>query len=424
MSSTSSPFIAFQYRNYRLLWFGQLVSFSGAMMQNAAILWHVSLLVAPEHKGLALGLVGLMRVAPIFVFSLLAGMVADAFDRRRLMLVSQAALGLIAAALTVLTVRGLQAVWPLYALTLLGACISAFGNPARQSLIPNLVSREHLPNAINLNTIMFEIASVAGPALGGLLIGAVNIAWAYAVSAAALLVVIGALLRIRDVPAVTPGRARQDISLRAAREGLRFVFQAPIIRSTMLLDFFANFFGSAVALLPIFAQDVLEVGARGYGLLYAAPSIGALLGAVLLVPITGRVRRQGAVVVGAVLVYSLATVVFGFSRSFALTFFCLTLVGAGDIVSTVFRNLIRHMITPDYLRGRMTSVNMIFFAGGPQLGELEAGLAASWIGAPLSVVTGGLGALIATVWIAAVTPALMRYHHDDPHRALQPAPAD
>jgi MFS family permease len=420
----SFAFAAFHYRNYRLLWLGQLISFSGSMMQNAALLWHVSLLAPPELKGLALGLVGLMRVAPVIAFSLLAGMVADAFDRRKLMLASQAGLALIAAVLAVLTFGELQTTWPLYALTLLSASIGAFGNTARQSLIPNLVPREHLPNAISLNTIMFELASVAGPALGGLLIGSVDIGWVYTTNAASVLAVIGALLAMRDVPAVDPGGARQEVSLRAAREGLRFVFQAPMIRSTMLLDFFANFFGSAVALLPIFAQDVLRVGARGYGILYAAPSIGALLGALLLVPITDRVRRQGAVVVGAVLVYSAATVVFGLSRNFALTFLCLAVVGAADIVSTVFRNLIRHMITPDYLRGRMTSVNMIFFAGGPQLGELEAGVVANLVGAPLSVITGGVGALVATVWVAVTTPALMRYHKDDPQPQWVRAAAD
>jgi MFS family permease len=420
----SFAFAAFAYRNYRLLWLGQLISFSGSMMQNAAILWHVSLLAPPELKGLALGLVGLMRVAPIIAFSLLAGMVADAFDRRKLLLASQLGLALIAILLAALTFGGLQTAWPLYALTLLSASMGAFGNTARQSLIPNLVAREHLPNAISLNTIMFELASVAGPALGGLLIGSVDIGWVYAANAASVVAVIGALLLMRDVPAVDPGGTRQEVSLRAAREGLRFVFQAPMIRSTMLLDFFANFFGSAVALLPIFAQDVLQVGARGYGILYAAPSIGALLGALLLVPITDRVRRQGAVVVGAVLIYSAATIVFGLSRSFALTFLCLAVVGAADIVSTVFRNLIRHMITPDYLRGRMTSVNMIFFAGGPQLGELEAGVVANLIGAPLSVITGGIGALVATVWVALTTPALMRYHRDDPQPAWVRAAAD
>jgi MFS family permease len=418
-----SPFVALRYRNYRLLWFGQLASFSGSMMQNAAILWHVSLLVPPEHKGLALGLVGLVRVVPIILFSLVGGVVADAFNRRRVMLVTQSAMALVAAALAAITFRGLQVAWPLYALTALTAAAGSFDNPARQSLIPNLVAREHLPNAISLNSIMFQIASVAGPALGGLLIGTVDIGWVYAFNAASFLAVIGALLMMRAVPA-TVGGSRHELSVSAMLDGLRFVFRTPLIRSTMLLDFFANFFASAIALLPIFAQDVLRVGAQGYGLLYAAPSVGALLAALALVPFTDRVQRRGAVIIGSVLVYSLATIVFGLSRSFALTFACLAVTGAADIISTVFRNVVRQLTTPDHLRGRMTSVNMIFFIGGPQLGELEAGLVANFFGAPVSVVTGGLGALIATLWVAGTTPALVRHRRDDLLPALQPAPAD
>ena len=193
------------------------------------------------------------------------------------------------------------------------------------------------------------------------------------------------------VRAVTESRdgeaplGRDDVSLHAALEGLRFVFRSPLIWSTMLLDFFATFFSSANALLPIFAQDILDVGARGYGWLYAAPAVGA---------------------------YGLATVLFGVSRTFWLTFLCLAATGAADTVSMVIRNIVRQLETPDRLRGRMTGVNMVFFMGGPQLGELEAGAVANWFGAPFSVITGGVGCLVATAWVAASTPALRRYRRD------------
>jgi MFS family permease len=199
------------------------------------------------------------------------------------------------------------------------------------------------------------------------------------------------------------------MSIAAMRDGLRFVFNQPMIRSTMLLDFFATFFSSATALLPIFAQDILQVGAKGYGWLYAAPATGALLTSGVMVPMVDRIERRGLVLLWAVAGYGLATVVFGLSRSFWLTFFCLALTGATDTVSMVIRNIVRQLETPDRLRGRMTGVNMVFFNGGPQLGELEAGAVANWFGAPISVITGGIGCLAATGWISAITPALRHY---------------
>jgi MFS family permease len=192
-------------------------------------------------------------------------------------------------------------------------------------------------------------------------------------------------------------------------EGLRFVMRAPLIRSTMFLDFFATFFASATALLPIFAQDILGVGARGYGWLYGAPALGSLLMSVAMVPLVERIRRRGQSIVWAVVGHGVVTVIFGLSRMFWLTFACLALIGATDTVSTVLRNVIRQLETPDRLRGRMMGVNLVFFQGGPQLGELEAGAVANWFGAPFSVISGGIGCLIATGWIAAATPALRHY---------------
>ena len=403
----SSLFVALQHRNFRLLWSGQLVSFTGSMMQTAAILWHVSLLVPPGRRALALGMVGLIRVAPIVVFSTIAGVVADLVDRRRLMMATQSASAVIALALAVLTFRGLDDVGPIYLLAALSSAASSFDGPARQSLIPNLVPREHLPNAISFNAIMIQVASVLGPSIGGLLIAQLGVGWVYVANALSFGFVIGALASMRGVS--TGGAERNKVTLRMMTEGLRFVFSAPLIRSTMLLDFFATFFSSATALLPIFAQDVLGVGVRGYGWLYAAPAIGAVITSAAMVHLVERIERRGVVLLWAVGAYGLATTVFGMSRAFWLTFVCLALTGAADTVSMVFRNIVRHMETPDALRGRMVGVNMVFFMGGPQLGELEAGLVANWIGAPLSVVTGGLACMAVTLAVAVRTPALRAY---------------
>src|SRR5262245_1052601 len=385
-------------------------------MQSAAILWHVSLLVPENKRAIALGMVGLVRVVPVVFFSMLSGVAADVYDRRKLMLVTQTVMAIFAAALAALTWRGLTSVWPVYAISAAAAAAGAFDMPARQALTPNLVPREDLPNALTLNTIMFQVAAVAGPALGGIVIGQLGVAWAYAFNAASFVVVIVALLMMRDAGREARGavegteqRKKPEFTLHAAMEGLRFVFRAPLIRSTMLLDFFATFFSSATALLPLYAQDVLGVGARGYGWLYAAPAVGAMITSAIMVRAVDRIDRRGDWLIAAVFGYGLATALFGLSHDFWLSFACLALTGATDTVSMVFRNLIRQLETPDHLRGRMVGVNMVFFMGGPQLGELEAGLVAQWLGAVVSVVSGGVACVAATAWIAATTPALRQY---------------
>ncbi|MCC7143545.1 MAG: MFS transporter [Candidatus Eisenbacteria bacterium] len=403
-----SAFPALRSRNFRLLWSGQFVSFTGSMMQSAAVLWHVSLLCDPAQKGVALGLVGLTRVIPIVAFSILGGLFSDAHDRRRIMLVTQSVMTATAGLLALLTLRGAESLWAIYLLSALNAAASAFDAPARQSLAPNLVPREHLPNAISLNTTMFQLASVLGPSLAGIAIAGFGVGWVYLLNAISFLAVLGALIAMRDLPTRGPSE-RGAISWAAAREGLGFVFRTPILRGSMLLDFFATFFSSATALLPIFAQDILRVGPTGYGWLYAAPSIGALCTGAAMVPLIERIEQRGRVLFLSVAGYGLATVGFGLSTSLWPAFVCLALTGATDTVSMVIRNVIRQLHTPDRLRGRMTSVSMIFFMGGPQLGELEAGLVAQAWGAPVSVTGGGLLCLGAVGWIAAKTPTLRRY---------------
>jgi MFS family permease len=410
-----SSLVALQHRNFRLIWIGLLLSFSGTFMQNAALLWHISLLVPPDKKALALGLVGLGRVAPVVVFSMISGVVADALDRRRVMLLTQTLAALVAFGLAALAYSGTTVIWPIFVLAAIGGGVSAFDLPARAALVPMLVPRDHLPNAITLNTIMFQLASVVGPAAAGIVIAKSGVGMTYVLNGLSFGFVIVALLMMRDVPETEPSTetgARADLSWKAAIEGLRFVFRSPLMRSTMLLDFFATFFASATALLPIFAQDILHVGATGYGWLFAAPAVGSFITSLALVPLVEKIQRRGASIIWSVAGHGLATIVFGVSRSFWLTFLCLAMVGSTDTVSTVFRNVIRQLETPDRLRGRMTGVNMVFFMGGPQLGEFEAGAVANWFGPPFSVVSGGIGCLLSTAWVAWTTPMLRRYRRD------------
>lgn len=409
-------FPALRSRNFRLLWLGQGISGVGSTMQVWAINWQ---LYALTHNPLALGLIGLFRVIPIVLFSLVGGTVADAWDRRKVMLATQTTLALTAAALGLLTVTHQMTAAHIYLLTVVGAAAMAFDNPARQALIPTLVPRTDFAGAIALNSIVFRTATIAGPMAAGLLIARGGMGDTYWINAVSFLAVIAALLAMRLPLGAAepkddsePETERARVSVAALTEGLRFVWRTPILVWTLSLDFLATFFSSANALLPIFARDILHAGARGYGVLAAAEAVGAL-GAGLVLSLGRPIVRQGRVVLWAVVAYGLATVVFGASRLFWLSWLALAAVGVADSVSTVLRQTIRQLVTPDRLRGRMTSVNMIFFMGGPQLGELEAGLAATWLGAPWSVVVGGLGCLLSVALVAARAPLLRDYQAKD-----------
>jgi MFS family permease len=405
-----SAFAALRYRDFRLLWAGQFVSIMGSQMQLVAINWHVYLLAKPygeRRAALALALVGLVRVVPIILCSLVGGVVADAFDRKRLMLIAQTVMLTTAGTLSIVTAAGWTRLWVIYLLTALASSATAFENPARQALLPSLVPAKLLPNAVSLNFIAFQIATVSGPLLAGLLLGAYGPAPVYGANAVSYIAVIAAVLLIR-----TAGRGAGEeagkVSFEALREGLRFVWRTPVIVQSMTLDFVATFFASATALLPIFAVQILRVGARGFGVLAASSSAGSVVAGVAMTRARWT-RKPGAIIIASIAFYGAATVAFGLSRTFWLSCALLAVVGASDTVSTVIRQTVRQLVTPDRLRGRMTSVNMIFFMGGPQLGEMEAGLLAAAVGAPLSVVVGGVGTLLAVALAAVKAKELLRY---------------
>lgn len=406
VAARSSVFNALRHRDFRLLWLGQFVSMTGSQMQLVAINWHIYILT---HSKLALGAVGLVRVLPIIFCSLIGGVLADVFDRKKLMLMTQSVMLLSAGVLAAMTASGLESIWPIYLLTAISSAATAFDNPARQSLMPMLVPARDFPNAVSLWLVVFQISMIGGPALAGLILSDYSPALVYALNAASFLAVIISLFLIR-----TGGRAERvenetaSLNLAALREGLSFVWRTPIIVQTMTLDFVATFFASATALLPVFAADILHVGARGFGILAASPAMGAVVAGLVMARL-GNVRRQGATIIASIAVYGAATIAFGLSRVFWLSMLMLAVVGASDTVSTVLRQTIRQLVTPNYLRGRMTSVNMIFFMGGPQLGELEAGALAALIGAPLCVATGGIGCLVAVLFSFIWSKNLLRY---------------
>lgn len=398
-----SPLLALRHRDFRLIWLGQLISLAGTQMQQVAINWHIYILT---KSPVALGLVGLMRVVPIIGFSLIGGAIADAHDRRRVLIVTQIAMMLFAALLGLLTITGVINAPLIYALAALTAAAGAFDSPARQALYPNLVPKEHLTNAVSLINLSRQTASIVGPTLAGFAIAAWNVEAVYWINALSFLAVLGALVLMKTPAQKNLGASR--VSLSAVGEGIRFVVKSPMIFSTMLLDFLATFFSSATSLLPIFATEILNVGAQGLGILYGAESIGALI-AGTIVSFLGNIKKQGAILLGAVAAYGVATTLYGMSNIFIVSFVLLGLVGAADTVSTILRNTIRQLSTPDHLRGRMTSVTMIFFQGGPQLGNLEAGIAAALFGAPFAVISGGIATVLLVALTAWVVPQLREY---------------
>ena len=420
MSRRHKRMVALRYRDFRYLWFAEMVATAGMQMQLFAINWHVFELlrgqtltlnlfgnaIALGSEAFGLGLLGLTRVIPVLLFGLVGGMLADRFDRRRVMIAMRLLAALVAAMLTVLTLSGQIAVGMIYLLTALGAAAIALDYPARQSIEANLVEARHLSNAISLNMLVTKIGTIVAPALAGLLVAQFNIGLVYCLSAAAFLAAAASIIGIRHRGKRAKG-AR--LNWRTLALGIRFTFSKRIIMGTMLLDFFATLLASSRTMLPIVAGDVLGLGAVGYGLLATAQPVGGLLAGIFL-SLRGELKRQGWIFLASVATYGLATAVFGISTSFVISYFVFALTGAGDIVSSVIRGTIRQLTTPDALRGRMVSVNMLFFMTGPQLGELRAGLVASVLGAPLAIFSGGLAAALLALCVAWRFPSIRRYN--------------
>ncbi len=398
-----------KHKKFFYLWLGQLISITGTQMQIWALFWHVSRL---NENPIALGGIGLARILPVIVFSLIGGALADSRDRRKVMFVTQSAAALLALILALLTQFGQVTIWHIYFITALQAITIAFDGPSRQALIPNLLPKKDLPNAFSMTFTSFQVGSVLGPALSGFVIAWAGQEAVYYFNAISFIAVLFALFMIGDVPQSFAEKSA-GISMESIREGIHFIINKPIILSTMLLDFVATFFASANTLMPLIATNVLKVGVVEYGYLSAASAVGAVLVALVMSQIR-VIRKQGPLFLGAVIVFGFATIVFGMTKSLIVAWLAIATTGAADGVSTIIRNTIRQLQTPDHIRGRMTSVNQIFFQGGPQLGEMEAGSVAQFFGAPFAVISGGIGCIIGTLLIIWKYPHLTKYNGDEP----------
>lgn len=410
---------ALKHRGFALIWIGLIISIVGSQMQQWALFWHISEL---SKNPISVSIVGGVRFAAVFAFSLVGGLVADRYNRRTILFITQSTQMLVAFALGLLTLSHVIQLWHIYALTAVQAAAMAFDLPARQSLVPNLVPREDLPSAFSLQSIAFNTGSILGPATSGMVIGYLGQEYVYIINAFTFLGVIVALLLMGPI---AQAKSTSQRGLRAAlidiRDGVKFIRDQPLILSTMILDFIATFFASANTLLPFFAQNVIHVGEVAYGWLAAAQSIGAVLVG-LIVSQFRQIRRQGILLLGSVVVFGGATILFGVSRIYGIIFLALAIMGAADSMSTIIRNTVRQLNTPDSMRGRMTSINQIFFMGGPQLGEVEAGAVAQFFGVPFAILSGGIGTILGVWLIVSIWPTLPRYNGDEP--TIQSATAD
>jgi MFS family permease len=401
-------------REFRLLWAGQLISQAGSAVRLVAVPYQVYLLT---ESSLAVGLLGLFSAVPLITLSLWGGVIADRVDRRRMLMVANACLALVSVALALTTQLGLASVPVLYALTALGSAFTALDQPARSALAPSLVERRLIPATMALNQTLFQVAAVIGPALAGVLIARFGLAPAYWIDAATFAIGIATVFLMRIPPRDT--RVVHAPPFRALADGVRFLWARPLVLTTMLVDFFAMFFSVSRAVMPYFADRVFAVGPEGLGLLFAAPGAGATVVA-FTSGWTSGVRRKGLGVLIAVAVYGIAMGSFGLlpPTGFVAGLAVLAVAQGADTVATIFRHTILQMETPDELRGRLSAINLVFVAGGPQLGQVESGVVAELWTPEASVISGGL-ACVGVVFVAhALVPQVAAYRAD-----LEPAAA-
>ena len=401
------PAAAFLSRDFLFYQLARVVVIIGAEAQALAVSWQVYQIT---HRAIDLGYTGLVLFLPGLVFILPAGHVADQFDRRQVILVCYTLQAVCSFLLFRFAWRGIHQVWPIFTMLFLIGTGRAFSGPASSALVPHLVPTEHFVNAVTWGSAIFQFANIVGPAVGGLLytlplhsrLRGAALAYLFTFVAILWFLALVGSLRVR------PGRMEhRAISKEVLLAGFRYVARTQVLLGSISLDLFAVLLGGAVALMPIFAQDILHAGPRGLGMLRAAPALGALLVSLWLMVRPIR-RRAGAKMLTCVAIFGVATIVFGVSRNLALSLAALFVVGASDMVSVVIRGSILQLATPAEMRGRVSAVNSLFIGASNELGEFESGLTAQWWGAVRAVIYGGIGSLAVTGFWTAFFPSLRR----------------
>jgi MFS family permease len=412
---------AFLSRDFRLFQTARLLVILGAEAQAVAVAWQVYQIT---HSALALGLTGLMLFAPVILFMLAAGHVADRYDRRSIILVCYAAQACCTLALMRFALHPNGHIWPIYAVLFAMGIGRAFSSPASSAFLPSLIPKHHFVNAVTWGAIVFQIANIAGPSVGGLLFtlpltgflkpwNGAAVVYAFSlITLMAFLVLVG-MMRTRPVRVV-----KNAFNLETMLVGFRYVLRAKLLLGSISLDLFAVLLGGATALLPIFATEILHGGPRSLGLLRAMPALGALVVSLVLTfrPVKRDAGKRMLICVG---IYGAATVIFGLSHIMWVSLLALVFVGASDMVSVVIRASILQLATPPGMRGRVSAVNGLFIGASNELGGFESGVTAAWWGAVRAVVVGGIGSLIVTGLASTLFPALRQADALTPESLMQ-----
>lgn len=391
---------------FRWLYGGLSLAYLGRQITVVAVPYQMYDLTG---SSLAVGLLGVVQFGALMLASPLGGALADAVDRKKVLVVSQTLMGLTAVGLAWNASIASPAIWPLYVLSGLNAAVSTFDSPTRSAVLPRLVGRTLLPSALALNQTLANVAKSVGPAIAGLLIARIDLALTYSVEA--VVVALGALAMF-PIPALPPEGGGRRFGIESIAEGLRFLRDRRLLQATFAIDLNAMVFGMPRALFPAIGTEVLGGDASTVGLLFAAPGVGALLTALTSGWVT-VVRRQGMAVVVSVIIWGVAVAIFGFVGSIPLALILLAVAGAADVVSAVFRNTILQLSVPDSLRGRLSAVHLAVVSGGPRLGDFESGAVASVTSLQFSVVSGGLACVLGALALARWFPELPRYLSDD-----------
>ena len=398
-SEHHDPYAALRHRDFRLLLTGRFITSLGNEMLSFAIGWELWL---RTHEAFVLGMVGLVQVIPVILLSLPAGHVADQYNRKRIVLITELSFALCALGLGWLSYTEGSLFW-IYALLLGIGIARAFHEPASSTLLPETVPPHLFSNAATWSTSTWQFASITGPAVAGLLIGffsSVTFIYIFDAMAAIVFCIFLLMIRGRHLPL-----AQKSPTWESLKEGFRFMRDTKIILAAITLDMFAVLFGGAVALLPIYATDILHVGAQGLGIMRAAPSVGALIMAFVIAH-RPPMQNAGRTLLLAVAGFGLATIVFGLSTSFPLSIAMLLLLGALDNISVVIRGTLLLTQIPDEMRGRISAVNSIFIGVSNEMGSFESGLAAALFGPVAAVVAGGIGTIIVVFVVARIWPEM------------------
>jgi MFS family permease len=402
MNRPVTPWQVLRQRDFGFFWLSLLFSAVGSQIATVALAWQVYEITNSPFQ---LGLTGLLRALPVMILSLPGGVLADRMDRRSLLIITQSLAALLALALALLTSTGQIRVWHIYAATFLSGAVGIFDAPARTAMIPALVSEEQLASAYALNITWRQIATLAGPFIGGVIIGALGVDAAYYIDAASFLAVIVCLGFMRRQ--VKPARDGKESPLQSVRVGFNFIRDNSVILALMSMDTCVQFFGAYRSMMPVFARDILGVGPAGLGALLGVPALGALAGSGLILGL-GNPKRKGQLIIAVTLLYTIGLICFALSRSLTLSLLIVFCLGLVDAVGETLRDTLVQLTTPDSMRGRVKSFDQVFMSAGTYMGHAQMGTAASFFGVPGALIIGGCMGSAAVLLVAKFARKLRR----------------